>query len=214
MKVLAQWFGGAVSVVAVVLLSCPQPAKADTYEILNLGVANANSIFGMDTAGDVVVFGGSGCGQYALSCYTTYTNGLAVADSTTAPDMVFDDGTPCSSPAGFNASKSVCNNGLMGLGGYFNPNGDKNGVYLGSASDLQLLQGGTADQVFLNSAGDFAWTDGLDEEIFEAVDMSAPDDTLASIPSETVVTPEPGSVVLLATGLVFFTAALRRKVLR
>ncbi len=58
------------------------------------------------------------------------------------------------------------------MGSLYNPNGDPNGVYIGSGNNLQFLQGGSVDQVFLNSSGDFAWIDGRDEEIFEAVDTS------------------------------------------
>ena len=66
-------------------------------------------------------------------------------------------------------SKTVCNNGWIGFGRLYNPNGDPNGVYTGSGSDLDLLRSGTADQVFLNSIGDFAWDDGRDDVIFVAI---------------------------------------------
>jgi hypothetical protein len=202
MKLLAQWLSGAV-VVAIMFISAPRPAFADTYTIYDLGDANARGIFGMDTTGDVVIFQDS-CGAFGPSCYLTYTNGLVTSDSSTAPDLVYDNGTPCAStPAGFNASKKTCNHGLIGLGSLFNPNGDPNGVYTGSGDDLQLLHSGSADQVFLNSSGDFAWTDGRDEEIFEAIDTS-----------KSMVTPEPGTLLLVGTGLLWFTAAVRRKALR
>src|SRR5437588_517357 len=110
------------------------------------------------------------CGMSASTCYVTYTNGIATSDSSTAPDLVYDDGTSCgSTPAGFNAAKKVCNNGWIGLGTLYNPNGDPKGVYAGFGSDLQFLHSGSADQVFLNSLGDFAWTDGQSEEIFVAM---------------------------------------------
>jgi hypothetical protein len=49
----------------------------------------------------------------------------------------------------------------------------------------------------------FAWTDGNNEEIFEAVDTS-----------KSTATPEPGTWLLVGTGLLLFTSALRRKALR
>jgi hypothetical protein len=152
----------------------------------------------------------------ASTCYVTYTNGIATGDSSTAPDLVYDDGTSCgSTPAGFNASKRVCNNGWIGLGTLFNPNGDQNGVYLGSGSDLQFLHGGSADQVFLNSLGDFAWTDGQSEEMFVAIANPAPllqaRSVLFQEDFDPASTPEPRSLLLVGTGLLFFVAAIRRK---
>jgi hypothetical protein len=47
----------------------------------------------------------------------------------------------------------------------------------------------------LNASGDFAWSDGLDEENFEAIDL----------------VPEPGSVFLVGTGFLSLFSVLRRK---
>jgi hypothetical protein len=102
------------------------------------------------------------------------------------------------------------------LGSLYNPNGDPNGVYVGSGSDLQFLHGGSADQVFLNSLGDFAWTDGQSEEMFVAIANAAPPFNTAGLSFEENFvpadpTPEPGSLLLVGTGLVLFVAAVRRK---
>jgi hypothetical protein len=217
MRISGQWLSGAVVVVVAVLLGSARPALADSYTIFDLGNDNGHGIYGIDTAGDVVVWGGNGCGLSASTCYVTYANGIATSDSSTAPDLVYDDGTSCgSTAAGFNASKKVCNNGWIGLGTLYNPNGDPNGVYVGSGSDLQFLHGGSADQVFLNSLGDFAWTDGQSEEMFVAIANSAPPFNTAGLSFEENFvpadpTPEPGSLLLVGTGLVLFVAAVRRK---
>ena len=215
MRISGRWLGGAVLVVMAVLLGSARPALADSYTIFDLGNDNGRGIYGIDTAGDVVVWGGNGCGMSASTCYVTYTNGIATSDSSTAPDLVYDDGTSCgSAPAGFNASKTVCNNGWIGLGSLYNPNGDPNGVYVGSGLDLQFLHGGSADQLFLNSLGDFAWTDGRDEEMFVAILNSAPSFEALSFEEKFVAAdpaPEPGSLLLVGTGLLFFVAAVRRK---
>jgi hypothetical protein len=48
----------------------------------------------------------------------------------------------------------------------------------------------------MNGSGDFAWVDGLQETIFEAVDQSIP---------------EPGSLLLLATGALILIGTARRR---
>src|SRR5580692_8542464 len=174
MKHSLPWFGGTIVAVAVISFSLVKPAVADSYTIVDLG-DDKGGIYGIDTAGDVVTWSGSGCGVSAPICYTTFVDGVASSEASTAPDLVYDDGSPCSAnPAGFRVSHSVCNNGLIGLGSFYNPNQDANGVYIGTLSDLQFLHSGTADQVFLNSAGDFAWTDGQDDELYEAIANPAP----------------------------------------
>ena len=216
MRISGQWLSGAVLVVMAIFLGLAQPALADSYTIFDLGNDNGRGIYGIDTAGDVVVWGGNGCGVSASTCYVTYTNGIATSDSSTAPDLVYDDGTSCgSAPAGFNASKTVCNNGWIGLGSLYNPNGDPNGVYVGSGLDLQFLHGGSADQLFLNSLGDFAWTDGQSEEMFVAIATAAPlfqaRTALFQEEFDPASTPEPRSLLLVGTGLLLFVAAVRRK---
>jgi hypothetical protein len=218
MKLPAQWLSGAIAVIVAISLGSIRPAFADSYTVYNLGDDNSRGIYGIDTAGDVVIRSLNGCGVALTTCYTTYVNGVATSESTTAPVLDYDDGTSCSAPAGFNSSKTICNGSWIGFGALYYPDGGADGVYLGSAADPTLIQSGTADQVFLNSIGDFAWTDGLDDEMFVAIQNPAPL-VLASDLSvqQAVVTdpvPEPAALFLVGTGLLLFLAAIRRKVNR
>ena len=215
MKISAPWLSSAIVAIVVILFCSAPPAGADSYSVFNLGNANGQGIYGIDTAGDVVVWSMSGCGVSATYCYSTYVNGTATSDGSVAPILLYDNGTSCgSTPAGMNTSKEVCNGSWIGFGSLYNPNGDLNGVYVGSGSDLDYLGGGSVDQAFLNSLGDFAWTDGRNEEMYVAIRNSPPSfdsgDSILQEPDPTQ-TPEPGGLLLMATGLLGITAALRRK---
>jgi len=203
MKFPAHCFGASIAFLAAALFFGPKPAHADTYTILDLGNDNGRGIYGIDASGAVVVSQNFSCGPASFTCYVTYLNGVAGTPSSSAPDLVYDDGTPCSAtPDGFDALKKVCNRGFAGLGTSYNSNGEPNGVYAGTDGDFSFLHGGSADQVFLNSVGDFAWSDGRNEEMFEAIDTS-----VSPIP-------EPASFMLVGTGLLWFTAAVRRRAKR
>jgi len=195
-------FGTALLVIAVVLLTIPLPASADTYTIYKLGPANSTGLYGITSSGAVVTYNAE-CGEPGFSCYTTVVDGVVVGESTTAPVLSYDDGTKCSVSSGFasvGAASPVCNSGFIGFGSRYNPNGDPGGIYTGPTSDLSLIQTfGTTDQVDLNHLGDFAWTDGEDEYIYEAID-----DTIA-------VSPEPSSVWLVGSGLLTVVGFSRRK---
>lgn len=215
MKRFAQGLGSILFVAVVMLFAVTRPALADSYSIVDLGNANGHGIYGIDTSGDVVVWGTSGCGLGVFSCYVTYVNGVATNDGAIAPVLDYDNGTSCgSTPAGFNATKETCNGGWTGLGSLFNPNGDPNGVYFGSGSDLDFIHSGSADQVFLNSVGDFAWTDGRDEEMYELIQNAGPLPTsveaLVVTDSVPVTTPEPRTLLLVATGVIWVAIMLRR----
>jgi hypothetical protein len=218
MKISAQWLCSAIVTTVVLLFSQARPACADSYTVYDLGDDNSHGIYGIDAAGDVVIWATSGCSS-SSDCYVTYVNGVASTDGGIPPILDYDDGSPCGSiPASFNVGKSVCNNGWIGFGALAYPGGGAAGVYAGSGSDLDLIHSGSADQIVLNSAGDLAWNDGLDDELyvairnaaphFESLDVSVKDDVVPE------TTPEPRSLLFVGTGLFLFIAAVRRKATR
>jgi PEP-CTERM motif len=194
MKTLKRPLLAAILPLAAALFLVPAQLHADTYKLVDLGDDNGRSIVGIDTSGQVVIANG------ILFDYQTYSNGVLVNTTSTLPSLTYDDGTPCSVPSGFalaSSSESVCNNGRIGFGSRSNPNGDTSGVYTGPISSLTLFDtSGTTDGAFLNASGDFAWSDGVHEENFEAIDLT---------------TPEPASLLLVGTGCLSLLGVLRKK---
>ncbi len=196
----------AILAVAVVLFTLPVSARADTYQILALQTDNNHDLFGIDTAGDVVISAGlndcQALGPLVDFCYETFIGGVLSSLSATIPSLAYDDGTPCvpSLPPGvFEFLHGVCNNGREAFQSGISGSAPE-GLYTGPAV-ANFLHGPIADSIVMNASGDIAFADSLNEEIFEAVDLS------------TDVTPEPSTLVLLATG-VLGAGALRRRFVR
>jgi hypothetical protein len=183
----------AIFPLAAALSLVPAQVYADTYKIVNLGTDNGSNIVGIDNLGEVVIH------NLILVDFETFSDGVLVNTTSTLPSLTYDNGTPCSVPSGFAQSgKSVCNNGRTGFGSFSNPNGDPAGVYTGPLSSPTRVDsfGASADAAFLNSYGDFAWSDGQLEDNFEAIDLT---------------TPEPNSLLLVGTGCLSLFFVLRRK---
>jgi hypothetical protein len=182
-----------LSLVATLFL-VPAQIHADTYAIFNLGTDDGFNIVDIDTSGQVVIFD-----TFTLD-YLTYNHGVLVNTTSTLPSLPYDNGTPCSAPAGFSvnpSNKVICNNGRIGFGSHSNTNSDPDGVYTGPLSSLTLVElSGTDDLAVLNSSGDFAWSNGIVEDNFEAIDLT---------------TPEPNSLLLVGTGCLSLFCVLRRK---
>ncbi|HUZ96673.1 MAG TPA: PEP-CTERM sorting domain-containing protein [Edaphobacter sp.] len=181
---------GSIAIVVVLLILC-STAHADTYKIYDLGDDNGQDIVGIDASGTVVAFNNS------LHIYFAETAGGAGYASTTDPGLTYDNGTPCSPvlSAGMSVlGRASCNNGYEVFGG--NYLGDNIGLYTGP-DPADYLHSGSVDVLVLNSSGDFAWSDGRDEENYLAIDLSSQ-------------VPEPSSILLLGTGLLA-AAGMRRR---
>ena len=200
----------AILAIAVVLFTFPISARADTYQILALQTDNNHNLFGIDTAGDVVIStGSSDClplGSAVAFCYETFVGGVLSSLSTTIPSLAFDNGTPCvpSLPLGvFAFIHGVCNNGREAFES--GPQGSGSppaGLYTGPDPVADFLHGPIADTIFMNASGDIAFSDSLQEEIYETVDLT------------TDATPEPSTLVLMTTGLLGAAGAARRRFVR
>jgi PEP-CTERM motif len=217
MKLSTQWLTGAISAfVAAILLSFSTPALADNYQVFSLGSANGTSLYGMDSSGAVVTYN-SMCAFTSISCFETYVDGAGVSGSNFKPTLSWDNGAACGSGlSGLITSHTACNGDWTVFGNLYGNNGLLGGLYLDSGSGMDFLYAGSVDKIFVNSDGDIAWVDGLNEQIYEAVNTS-PSSLGASSPKNFVPaaeTPEPGSILLVGTGLVGLTAAIRSKMNR
>ena len=210
MKTSKLCLSAAVLAIAALQSTLPTPALADTFQFFNLGDANDHNIVGIDTSGAVVI--SSPTGPHFDLLYQTYVGGIIINSSATIPNLIYDNGTPCtptvSAPITWTPGlgQTRCNNGHEVYFGTFpvpppNPFGE--GIFTGPNLTDRLtdpadpmIAASSLDPVVMNASGDFAWVDGLDETIFEAIDTTVP---------------EPGSIFLLGTGALAAAEAMRRR---
>jgi hypothetical protein len=195
-----------LSLAAIVLVSAlfaiPTRSFADTYQLEGLSTDAGVSFYGLTNSGQAVLTESYGyCdGQYT-TCY-----GLPGDWSDVAPTLSFDDGTPCapsSLPSGISYVEAVCNNGRGAYYGYFpKSSSDDLFAFAGSNPPQSIYSPALTGGLAMNSLGDIVFDDGFGDIWVEAIDL-------------TTLTPEPASILLLATGvlaLAAFTTLRRRPV--
>ena len=195
----------AILVITASLLGAPASALADTYQVFDLGGANSRNIYGIDGAGTVVVSNAVCPVGNFNPCYQTYLNGVSTSGFLlAAPSLVYDNGSPCapSLPAGSVVFNGACNNGREVFGALFS-SPLVQGVFIGTDPVADFFHSGSANKIALNASGDFAWTDGLAEELFAAEDLTTDSQV-----------PEPSSMLLLGTGVLAGAGVLRRRLAR
>lgn len=178
----------------LMLLSLPARMRADSLRIVDLGSDQGRFAYGLDDAGTVVIDNSLYC---PTTCYRTYMSGSYTGTSVMPPDLVFDNGSACPlTITGYVVQAAVCNNGAVLWTGYKKGHQNMVGVYSGLDPATGQVAVGGEGTLLLNSNGDLVWDDHFTEQIYEAL----------------VPTPEPGSVVLLATGLLASAAeGMRRR---
>lgn len=195
---------GVCSIAAAAMLCAARPAAADTYALYTLSAANGNTDRAIYDDGTTMVYSASCAATSWNPCYKTYDHGGLASLSATQPATAWDNGTACTfSVAGLQTS-GICNGNYHAFSfSASNPLAQlmSPGVYAGALDDLGLIYStafSSISNLLLNSHGDIAFADTQREELYQAYN--------------TTPTPEPGTLLLLATGL-GLGAIVQRKVL-
>ena len=223
MKTFCSWFRcfavkSTIFTFAFLLCISSKTALADTYQIFGLGDGYFRVIQGIEASGAVIVADTRDnigpCHVAGQLCYETWVDCVLTSWSTIAPIAVYDNGTICHPPADpmFSGDllPGVCNNGHEIYGtDILTPRPYHSTIFDGPDPIADQVFTGDIDRVYLNSSGDFALTSdeglfGLDRDglLFQAIDLT------------TRAIPEPGSMILLGTGVLGLVGTVRRRLFR
>jgi hypothetical protein len=194
-SVLALAFAAAPFAAAV-------PAHADTYQIVGSWFEDTWGFDGIDPSGHVYLQN-----FFAVSDFQTEilspTGGSIIINSSLPLTFVSDRGSSCleSAPGFPHALSGLCN-GTRFAFLYAADAGPDTSLYMyPGTGDAQLVSGArSGDLMAMNSLGDIVFDNGFVDTAYYAVDLT------------TLPTPEPSSLLLLATGALGLTAfAIRRR---
>lgn len=184
---------GVILFVGTGFLGTARPAAADTYALYTLSAANGNSDRAIYDDGTAMVYGSTCAATSGDPCFKNYDHGSLMTLSASQPATAWDNGTACTfSVAGYQTS-GRCNGNYHAFSfGASDPLAQllAPGVYAGAFDDPGLIYGTAFHSIanlLLNSHGDIAFADTQLEEVYQAYN--------------TTPAPEPGTMVLLATGL-------------
>jgi hypothetical protein len=191
---------------AITIFIVAAPAFADTYQIFALDSDQDRFFRGMDSNGTVVIAYGSStdttCDSITPKCFSTYIDGAFSYTSHTLPGFTADNGTPCTPtlPPGGLVEHGVCNNGREAFTGFMSKDQARPDIYTGPDPVADLVAHDGEGLIFMNSRGDIVYDNHFADEWFFAKDLS------------TAPVPEPGSILLLATGALAIAGAMRRRI--
>lgn len=177
---------GLAACAAAVGLSASRAAQAESFNDYTLTSGNGYTLIGIDSQGNVAIQSPTG--------YDIFNAGQVVSQPALLTSFTPDNGMACaftSTAMRIQTGQSVCNGGNHVVG--VQMNGASEIVYL-SYTGADFVTVGTADLLFVNTAGDFVVLDALDQEIREFTPA-----------------PEMGTLALLATAMAGVAALVHRR---